>query len=345
MNARTIMAKIESGLTGDRDRDAHYLYRMVEQYQDSEYAEEIARGCADLLRQMIPEEGQKTLDLLMKMDQEVNEALMDAQKQMSVGHMKEARQILDAAVKKVESYKLYQDTTGEEYRTFEEPFEQALYLYRSGTKRRIQRADESLQRLYFLYGYLLAEHAEMGKARAMLKKAQHFNPVSASIGLQIADTYKQEGKLNRFAKETMGVFRNAFKEETIAACLRNLAYFFAEKGFWQESYDFNLLSLTFDENDEETMHELDYVSNSAREEGLDLHQPKPEDFAGYEKRYGFLTHADPDVIGIAWSTGKHDFEEGNARSAAYFLTIVYSLTHDEEAKAMLDRLGPVKDGQ
>lgn len=330
------MNQIQSGLTGDPKHDARYLYDQVEQYKNTEYAEDVARGCAELLRQMLPDKERKTLDMLLRQDTEINEAMNKAQMQMNQGHMTDARKILADGIRKVEQYRLYEDTTSEEFRSFEDPFEQVIYMYRTKTKRRIERADEAVSRIYFLNGYLLSQNAEMGAARASFKKAQHYNPVSSAIGLQIADTYKQEGKLNRFASATMEVLHNAFTTKTVAKCMRNLGYYFSENNLWQEAFAFNLLSLTFEEDSKEAENEIDYIRGQAKAAGIDLHEPLPEDFQKYEKKYGFLTHADPDVIGIAWSVGKHNYEEGDLRTAKYFLGIVYSLTRDEETKKMLD---------
>lgn len=338
MNLQNIMNQIESGLTGDPQRDARYLYDQVEQYKNTEYAGDVARGCAEILRQMMPENERRKMDMLLRQDTEINDAMNKAQAQMNQGHMNDARKILADEIKKVEQDKLYQDDTEAEFRSFEDPFEQVIYLYRSKTKRRIERADEAVGRLYFLNGYLLSENAEMGAARSSYRKALHYNPVSSTIGLQIADTYKQEGKLNRFANATMDVLHNAFTTKSIAQCMRNLGYFFSEKEEWQAALAFNCLSLTFEEESEEAKHEIDYISSQAEAAGIELHEPRPEDFKEYEGRYGFLTHADPDVIGIAWSTGKHNYEEGDLRTAKYFLNIVYELTRDEETKAMLDEI-------
>lgn len=343
MNLENIMNQIQSGLIGDPQRDAQYLYDQVEQYKNTEYAEDVARGCAEILRRMLPEKEQRTLDLLLRQDTEINEAMNKAQVQMNQGHMTDARKILAGAIKKVEQYKLYEDTTQEEFRSFDDPFEQVIYMYRSKTHRRIERADEAVGRLYFLNGLLLSENAEMGAARASYKKALHYNPVSSSIGLQIADTYKQEGKLNRFAGATMNVLHNAFTSKTIAKCMRNLGYFFSEKELWQEALAFNLLSLTFEEKSKEAEDEIDYIRGQAKASGVELHEPLPEEFQDYERRYGFLTHPDPDVIGIAWSTGKHNFENGEDRTAGYFLKIVYELTGDEETKQMLDAIEKRRD--
>ncbi len=338
MNLQNIMNDIQSGLTGDPRRDAQYLYDQVEQYKNSEYAEDVARGCAEILRQMMPEKERKMMDMLLRQDTEINEAMNKAQAQMNQGHMTDARKTLADEIKKVEHDKLYQDTTDQEFRSFDDPFEQVIYMYRSNTKRQIERADEAVGRLYFLNGYLLSENAEMGAARASFNKALRYNPVSSTIGLQIADTYKQEGKLNKFADATMEVLHNAFSSKAIAQCMRNFGYFFSEREDWQPALAFNLLSLTFDEKNQEAENEIDYIHGQAKAAGVDLHPPIPDDFKEYEGRYGFMTHADPDVIGIAWSTGKHNYEEGDLRTAKYFLNIVYELTKDEETKGMLDQI-------
>lgn len=338
MNLENIMKQITSGLTGDAQRDARYLYDQVEQYKNTEYADDVARGCAEILREMIPDDQRKVLDQLMRQDTEINEAMNKAQEQMNKGFMTKAREILSNEIRQVERDNLYEDNTEEEFRAFDEPFEQVMYRYRSKTKRHIVNADDSVEKLYFLYGLLLSQNAEMGAARKAFQKALHYNPVSSTVGLQIAETYKQEGKLNKFINSTLNVLQNAFQTKVIGQCMQNFSYYFAENEKWQEAFAYLLLSLTFEEESQSAKDELNYIQEQAQSAGIELHEPTPEDFQHYEQRYGFLTHADPDVVGIAWATGKHNFDEGSKPTAKYFLQIVYDLTKDEETKELLAQI-------
>ena len=56
------------------------------------------------------------------------------------------------------------------------------------------------------------------------------------------------------------------------------------------------------------------------------------------EKYGFPVGADPDVLGLSYSYGKHFAEAGQYAGARYCWEITYGLTDDEEIKKMIESL-------
>jgi tetratricopeptide (TPR) repeat protein len=333
-----IISNIRRGLTGDDTHDARYLYEAAEAYKDHPEGGEIAAACGTMLMDMIPEDRRADLDRMFRRQQGIDEAIVRAQQEIKRGMLHKAEQILFEAVKSAGRARMYTDNTKEEYRSFTEPYEQILYVYRTQTKRRIKNADNALLRLYFLYGSVLLEEGKMGASRASFKKARNLNPVSTPAALRIAESYRMEGKLMKMAAAAKEAHKNAYKAADVAAAMRYFAYFFSEKEKWQEALTYLLLSLTFDKDNQEAKEEIAYVRRSAREGGLVLQEPSEEVIAQIEETTGFPVHPDLDVVGIAWNAGTENYSRGDFEKAEYFLTIVYDLTGDQESLHMLKKI-------
>ncbi len=47
---------------------------------------------------------------------------------------------------------------------------------------------------------------------------------------------------------------------------------------------------------------------------------------------------DKDILGLAYTYGKHFMDKGESDGANYCFSIVYELTHDEDIKKMIDSI-------
>ena len=141
-------------------------------------------------------------------------------------------------------------------------------------------------------------------------------------------------ELEPFFTKTLEAFKIAFRPEDVARCFRNLGYYFVEKKLYKEAVTAYLLSNHFEKN---TMvqSELYYIG---QETGKPVVNPTYEEMKNIAVKYHFPLDAHQDVLGIAYTYGKHAFENQEMDQARYCFNILYKLTNDKEIKALLEKL-------
>ena len=336
MSFNEIMEKITSGLTGEKDHDAAYLMEQCDQYKSHEMAKEIIRACSRLLYSFISEEDrQKMTQVIMNTSQGYESILEEAQFKVYQKKYTEALTLLENLVREVEDTGMYKDDQVSEYHCFAEFFEEVLYREWKKPQKDLRGCDFPYALIYLRYGSLLFELKRFDEAREALSIAMKWNPANAYIAFEHAETYKAQGQFEEFRQKTLDAFRYAFRPDQVARCLRNLGYYYVEKGLWEAAVACYERSLAFDPEAKEAISELYYIRDKS---GVDFQHNSPEELERLGQQFGFPTEPDSDVIGLAYAYGKHFLEQNNIDGAKYCFQIVYGLTKDERIKYLLEKL-------
>ncbi len=332
----SIMQEITAGLTGNHEKDLHYLNGKCEEYKNHKYAKEITRACGRLIYEALPEEAKEKADrIAANHSLGIQSVVEEAQFNIYRKKYDVAKDILTAAVKKVEELGMYQDDAVSEYHTFNEPMEDILYKHRYQPEKTSRQAPEPLSELYLTLGSVLFELDDIDAAKHALEKAIRWNPMDAAIRFEHAELFKKKGDMDEFFKLTMQIFPNIYQSRHIARCYRNFGYYFVEKELWKVAASCFIMSLHFDQDSSMAQSELWYIEQNA---GADYSMPSHEEIGTYAEQYNIPLGANRDVVGIAIGFGEQSEKAGQIAAAKYFYSIAYDLTYLDEIKARLDAL-------
>jgi tetratricopeptide (TPR) repeat protein len=222
-----------------------------------------------------------------------------------------------------------------EYYCFTELFQEILQHQLSGSEKTFRNATMPFARVFSRYGVVLVDLRRYEEAGSALEKSLRWNPVDADIMFEYAETFKLRGNMERFYELTREAFRIAYRPASLARCYRNLGYYFTEKRLWNVAASCILMSLQYAPDDKNAVSELFYIEHMA---GKAADQVNFEDFKRFSEQYDLPIGADDVILDLAAQFGKHFLNEGNNDLAAYFLTIFYDLTDDEQVKTILEQI-------
>ena len=331
----SIMRKITSGFTGDPAEDIPYLREKSEEYHDHVLSCEISRACGRLIYEMLPDDKKVEINKALGNEKAGTQAaLEEIRYNIYKKDYDKALQMTEALVKKAESLNAFQDDQVSQYFVFDEVFEEVLYDHRYKPTRDLRNAPFPYTEMYAIYGSLLVELGRLEDARAVLQKGLRWNPMNFYIMSEYVETFKMEGDMDTFREKTMEAFRIAIHAPQVARCFRNLGYYYVEKKLYSVAMAAYFLSMRFEKDSKQVQSELFYINQVA---GV-IKPPSYEEAEKYAKKHGFPMDADSEVLGLAYTYGKHYMEEGKSEPARYFLGILYELTRDDDVKRMIDTL-------
>lgn len=336
----SIMREITSGLTGDAKADMEYLQAQGEKYKDHEYGKEILRACGRLMFELIPDDKKEELNKAIGKDMLGYEATLDEVRfKIYQKDHDGAMKIMEALVNKYEKLDMFADDAVSEYHNFKEFMEEILYRHIYEPEKDLRKADIDYSEIYLLYGSLLFELGRHEEAIISLEKAMKWNPMSASLAFEHAENHKALGNLDEYEKCTRAIFKIAFRPKDLARCYRNLGYLYVEKGEYDLAACCETFSLQFEKSNL-VQSELYYISTkTGRVYDPDVSDIK-EMFAANNIPFG----PDRDVMGIAYTYGKHFFDEKEYSVAAYFLDIFAGFIDDDEVNSMLETAAQNSEG-
>ena len=336
MDFDKIMHEITSGLTGNGEKDMKYLMEQMEKYKDHEMGKEIIRACGRLVYQCVPEEKKAEINRIIGNNLMSYESVLEEVRfKQHEKKFEEALALMENLIRKVEASNMFTDDLVSEYHCFNEFFEDALYRMNAKPEKDVRNATFPMHKFYMQYGSLLIDLRRFDEADAALAKAMRWNPASARIAFEHAEVCKLLSDMEGFFRRTMDVFKYAFRPYQVARCFRNLGYYFTEKQLWQEAVACYTMSLQFENESTQAMSELYYIQQKV---GRVISPPDMDYLREISEKYGFPVGADPDVLGLSFSYGKHFAENGDPDGARYCWQITYDLTDVEEIKAMIDQL-------
>ena len=331
----TILQEIHSGLTRHPKSDLDFLKKKCEEYKDHEYAQPILRECGRLMYDLLPDDKKDEISKIIGEEKTgyVIE-IEDIKACIHKGDFNKALELAETLVKKIEDLNMFIDDPVSEYRLFDEFFEEALYRFLYKPLRTLPAPEIPYTEIYYLYGAILVELKQLDEARKALQKGMHWNPVAFNIRAEYVETFKMQGDMDQFFKETLALFKIAFRSPLVARCLRNLGYYFVEKQQYPEAVAVYVMSTRYENSSPQVQNELNYINQVAG----GIKQPTVDDMQRYSTQYGFPMGADKDVLGMAHAYGTSFLKENNFDGARYCFDILYELTGDEEVKKLIDSI-------
>ena len=253
----------------------------------------------------------------------IEKKLEGARNLVSGGRYGEAQTLLENTIKKLEQSGEF--VRGECFE-FAGPIEQIIYIHRNSGSKMPVSAKEAVASLYTSYGKILMGMGESYKAREALDIALEYNPVSAVIMKEYADTYRLEGEMDLFFEETLKIFPFAYEADVLSCLYGNLGYYYVEKELWKEAMGCYLMSLHYNNKNEDAKKEIAYIQEKS---GGDAGVPSIDEFRETAKEQGIPVGPDNEILGMAMSYGQKALNDGRKDVAHYFFSIAYNLTGDE----------------
>lgn len=335
----TIMKEITSGLSGDPKTDIAYLQEQMENYKEHEYSKEIIRACGRLLYEAMPDDMKAELaDAIDKDGKGFDAALEEIRFCIYKKELDKALRLMQALVDKYEKLDMYADDEVSAYFDFSEFFEEILFKQINNPEKDVRRAQIGYSEMYLLYGSLLFELKRYDDAEEVLRKAMRWNPSSARIAFEHAETYKVRGMMDEYVNATRDIFKIAFRPADLARCYRNMGYYFVEKGEYQTAVCCEIFSLQFDKSDM-VQSELYYISTQDKTVNIDPDiEMIKKCFAVIDIPFG----PDDDIIGMAYQLTKIWMERKDKEGAEYFLSIILGFFENKELLDMLEEIKNMK---
>lgn len=290
----------------------------------------------------MPEDFQKEFSRILSNDlKAITESMDEVRFNIYKKNIEKAKELMDNIVKTADEYPMFKDDSVSQYFTFNELFEEILYVNTVRPERECRRADIPYSEIYLLNGSLLYEQEKYLEARESLEKARKWNPVNSSIAFEYMETYKVLGELEEFARLTREQFKYAFNSKDVARCYRNLGFYFVGKEYYDAAIFCYFKSMSFDREAKNAQSELYYIQSKT---GKQIVSPTEEEIEQIVDKCEIPVHAFNNVLGMAVAIAKQAINDKNTEVAVYLLDIVYDLTDDEQIKKVIDDLENQKEG-
>lgn len=329
-----IMREITAGLTGDEEADQVYLREQMEKYKDHELSQEIIRACGRLFYDLIPEDKKKEIGQVIENDMSGIHAVLDEVRfNVYKKDFKKALELMETLVAKAERNPMYQNDSVTEYFSFETAFEFFMYVQSNESDKEVKWIQYPYAAIYLQYGSLLIDLKRYEEANQMLKKAVRWNPMSAKILFEYAETFKVMGDNEKFFALSKKAYEIAYTRADIARVYRNLGYYFVEEEKYQAAIGCYLLSLKYDNESKNAQSELYYIHQKT--DGR-VKEPTLEELEVIAEAEGIPMGLNEDVLGIAVAYGKHFLENNELDGARAMFEIAYELTQDEMFEKILE---------
>lgn len=322
MSFDAIMKQIQSGLTGSNKEDIVYLRKQIQEYKDHPLQEAIQREIGKMIYDRLDANQQQAYRISIEKDQKQTEqTLKEVEYYREKKEFDKALSILRPIIKTMEKETLFKNDQIQDYFSFHEPFEQALYMYLEKPKKKVSTTPVMYSDVYYLYACLWKDKGEQQACHEALEKALAWNPMSSKIHF----LYMSEmDDLEKYFAYTKFAFQYMFHPRDIAQLYKNFATYYEKKN--QPNYQYGCLGLS-----------LQFVEDeSVMKQMQDLETPTfvPASLEDLKKA-GLPIGADQTVVGLAYGYGKTYVEKKQYDQARYYLQIAYDLTHAQEVKEML----------
>lgn len=244
----------------------------------------------------------------------------------------DALSIIEDLVNELEAKDIFKNN---EYFSFNTIMEELIYRHTHNIKNEIHHSPINYSEIYLIYGCLLFELKNYHTARRILKKALKWNPVNTDIIFEYAEIFKVTNNFDKFAEITKSAFEYAYTAKSIARIYRNLGFYYIESNDFELASALYIISLSFDNKNENAISELNYISQVTNKE---IELISIEEIVNLLKKAHIPVGANNDILSLTITHGKNSAEIGDFETSKYFLNILYELTNDNEVKKLMDSL-------
>lgn len=330
---KDLLQQIQSRMTGDRVQDTAILEEEINRLEGQENANEIADELLQMAYGMITDEEQAYLQKTLYIDgKSLSHIYAETSDLMRKGNRAEALKLSRALYEHILMH--FRESDTERFFSFRNPFESNLYhiLYHP-TKRLIKTPFDFT--LYIgAHAYNLVEAGRAPEAIPVLKEAIRFNPVNPDPRFELAEVYKLTGDNDKLFETVMDTLPICTSAYAISRCYSNLGFWCVNTKDYDSAVRFYYESLNFADHPA-IAGELKHIEVLS---GKPLVPPTKEminkAFAKYEIYHG----PGQEVLHVAHELAKQANEAGQLREEAFYLNIIVSLIHDDEAQIRLNEI-------
>ena len=316
MNDKEIIKELKSVMTGDLEKDTEFLDSIIEKFEGSKEDKDTLYAIGLLISEAIPfAEKEKLVQSFEKEVPRISEELDKIANIIGNGDYDIALSLAEKLIEEGEGY--INDGT------FKENSKMVFFSFDAT--------------IYFMYGSVLWNLEEFEEAQTAFEKARKWNPVSASITLQYAETLSINGNISgkKCLKLFNEVFKYTFEPKELAYVYRTLGKFFSENELWKEAYICYNTSLKYDDNSGDAYNELEFIQD---ESGITENDISFGDEMKFTNNYGISLKPNQKIIKLAVDCGEEAYAEEDFEMAKYFLDIAYNLSPKAEIKNLLDEI-------
>lgn len=206
-------------------------------------------------------------------------------------------------------------------------------FFKEAAGKELTYAPFNIGALYRLYGYILIRLEEYGAAITAYENALDWNPVDLDSLFQLSELYKKTKDLKHTKEITLEAYSYCCSRASMAHFYRNLGFYYLESYQPEIACALYLYSNIFSPS-ESANRDLAYL-----EKALNRPSPQPSlaEIQALLKEQKIPAGPNPDTVGITFRTGQLELEKQNYETARDCFALVYDLTLDQEAKALLEQ--------
>ena len=322
MTNEEIISEIKANLTGDDDADFKYLREKIDEYGDNE---EVKTELGHMLVDVMPKDTRLEIVLEMFSDCLEENRSKNFSEESSLFYLIDIMEEIEDSV--VEGA-VYVNT----------PFEEALCSRIPGILE-IEVKHAPLADAYKKFSAVLMMNEMTEECAGLLSRARKFCPTNASVAVAYAESLLSNGSFNEAMEVIRETFPICYSSDDLANCYTSLGNVFLRKNLSREALAAYSLCRRYEHSEKkrQILDKLEMIAASGLPEGDSA--PTTEDVEAFAEKYNIPTKPDDNVIAMARFFVTHFTEENpNPDIAKYFLSIVYDLTGDEDAKRQLDSL-------
>lgn len=235
----------------------------------------------------------------------------------------------------------YQDDEKTVYKTFGSLEELLLYVNLEQPEKTVKSLEEPFARIYFQYGSLLVETQKYTMAQKALRQALHWDPASAMIRFEYAETFKTFGNVDQFLALTREAWPYACRVDLLGRCCRNAAYYLSEKKEWAGAMGYTLMSMEYAGKNQAALAELEYIGKQG---GKSVKAPSLEELKKIAANHDLPLGPDRRMLGILLHYAD-EFRQQKERQplARQLYQEAYDLTHAEEIRQVLRQMDSTEE--
>lgn len=333
MGFQETINEIFKGLSGDNEKDLKYLKNQMDKHKDDENATEIIRALGRKIFELLPDDAKAELNQIIGNEvYTINSTVEEARFQLSQNNPQKAEELLQSAIDSIPLE--FKDDEECGYFCFEDALEITIFAISEKYQKTIRKATYDFAQIYFMYAYSLIENHKVDEAEEALKTALKWNPVSTTIIGELTEVYKLKKDYDNYLYWSKMLIKYASSSKMLARGYRNIAYYYCDIEDYEKSAAIYYFSRAFEESKQVTS-ELFYISEQL---GKLPEAPKPEYIKKLFRQEDIQYGASDFVIGAAYQIFKSCLENGDKKSAIYYLYVVYDLTNDEAILETLNKL-------
>ena len=335
-----ILAAVRAALTGNTAQDMVYLQGEVEKYDADPETKPIARELLEIAYGLLtPEQDAYRKKMLYIGERRLDEVYTEAEHLMRDGKTAKAltltRELYDHIMKN------YQETAEQRFFSFRNLLESNLYHQLYHPTKKLMKAPYDFTLFIGAHAYNLVEVRRLDEAIAVLQDAIRFNPVNPDPRFELCEIYKLLGDNDKLFEAICDILPIASSAYALARCYTDFGYWAVNRKDYSSAVAFYYESLMLAEHPR-VPGELRHIEQLTQKP---IVPPNREMINAAFAKYKIYHGPGRELMYTARELAKQAQAGERWEEAVYYLTVIHSLIHDDEAKAALETCRKALDAQ